>query len=319
MTITRIAGTLAISGIVFLGTLSFFKSQTRNLQAHSRAMETLQLLKETDATLTQDVLRARFNLLPSYDPLMRKLVSMKELQQEFWEDAQTAYGDARQKFAPQVKAVATTVAAKAELIEDFKSRNAVLKNSLSYLPIASQRLALRIEGNPALARVIGIENPIRKVLLFDLTNDSRYIPVIRHALKSLAALDKTTGAGSSDTVLLAAHIETILKERGAVGQLVTKLINTPTISRIDDLQRACLAEYVQSTEWSDRYQAGLTVLSGGMLMCIAFVMVRLRCHVGAQPRMRASSSESFRARASSHRRMRNWPPRSRSVAARSPI
>lgn len=181
MTITRIAGILAVAGLVFVGTLFFFDSQTRNLQAHSRAMEALQLLKEADATLMQDVLRARFNLLPSYDPIMREVASMKRLQREFWDAADSAYGDNRQKFAPQAEAVAAAIAAKGKLIEEFKSRNAILKNSLSYLPVASRRLSQRIEGDPELARLIGIENPIRKLLLFDLTNDARYIPIIRHA------------------------------------------------------------------------------------------------------------------------------------------
>ena len=276
MTMTRIAGILAVAGLVFVGTLFFFESQTRNLQAHSRAMEALQLLKEADATLTQDVLRARFNLLPSYDPIMRELASMKELQREFWEAADAAYGDDRQKFASKSEAAAAAIAAKAELIEEFKSRNAILKNSLSYLPVASRRLSQRIEDDPELARLIGIENPIRKILLFDLTNDTRYIPMIRHALQSLAALDKQKPLVSSDTALLAAHADTILQQREAVGRLVTNLINTPTLSRIDDLQKACLAQYVRSTEQADRYQAGLYVLSGGMLLCIVFVIVCLR-------------------------------------------
>ena len=275
MTITRIAGILAVAGLVFVGTLFFFDSQTRNLQAHSRAMEALQLLKEADATLMQDVLRARFNLLPSYDPIMREVASMKRLQREFWDAADSAYGDNRQKFAPQAEAVAAAIAAKGKLIEEFKSRNAILKNSLSYLPVASRRLSQRIEGDPELARLIGIENPIRKLLLFDLTNDARYIPIIRHALKSLAALDKQGTPALSDTALLTAHAETILQQREALSRLVTDLINTPTRSRIDDLQEACLAQYVRSAERADRYQAGLYVLSGGMVFCIVYVIVRL--------------------------------------------
>jgi hypothetical protein len=276
MTITRLAGILAVGGLVFVGTLFFFESQARNLQAHSRAMEALQLLKEADATLTQDVLRARFDLLPSYDPLMRKIASMQELQREFWEATGAAYGDAREKFAPQADAVAVTVAAKADLIEEFKSRNAILKNSLSYLPVASQRIAQHAERDHALTAETGIENPIREILLYNLTGDPQYVPMVRDALEALAVRDKQMPPGSSGTVLLTAHAETILRQRKVVGQLVTKLVNTPTASRTDDLRQACLAQYVQSTERSDRYQAGLYILSVGMLLCIAFVMVRLR-------------------------------------------
>jgi two-component system sensor histidine kinase/response regulator len=74
----------------------------------------------------------------------------------------------------------------------------------------------------------------------------------------------------------AAHIETILQKRRDVGELMATIVNTPTISRLDDLRLACLAQYVPSTWRSDRLQAGLYVLAVGMLLCIGFVMVRLR-------------------------------------------
>ncbi len=318
MTITRIAGILAVAGLVFVGTLFFFDSQTRNLQAHSRAMESLQLMKEADATLMQDVLRARFNLLPSYDPIMREVASMKRLQREFWDAADSAYGDDRQKFAPQAEAVAAAIAAKGKLIEEFKSRNAILKNSLSYLPVASRRMSQRIEGDPEVARLIGIENPIRKLLLYDLTNDARYIPIIRHALKSLAALDKQRTPALSDTALLTAHAETILQQREALSRLVTDLINTPIRSRIDDLQEACLTQYVRSTERADRYQAGLYVLSGGMLVCIVYVMLRLRTTTLALNRANETLEQRVAcAQASSRGRTPNWRRGRRAAPSRS--
>jgi hypothetical protein len=39
MTVTRLAGILAAGGLVFVGTLFFFDSQTRNLEAHVRTMD----------------------------------------------------------------------------------------------------------------------------------------------------------------------------------------------------------------------------------------------------------------------------------------
>jgi len=140
MTTTRLAAILAAGGLVFVGTLFFFESQTRNLQAHAQAMDELRLLKESDATVTQDVLRVRFGLLSSYDPLLRELASIKDRQHEFWELAAAAYGDSRETMRPQADSVAATLATKAQLIEEFKSRNAILKNSLSYLPVAHERL-----------------------------------------------------------------------------------------------------------------------------------------------------------------------------------
>src|ERR1700683_1041281 len=130
MTRARLGGIVAAGGLIWVGTLFFFDSQTRNLKAHTQALHTLGLLKEADATLTQDVLRARFGLLPSYDPLLRNLSKIKQLELGFWEEALAAYGDSREKLSDQTDAVSKALAAKETIVEEFKSRNAVLKNSL---------------------------------------------------------------------------------------------------------------------------------------------------------------------------------------------
>ena len=276
MTVTRLAGILAAGGLIFVGTLFFFDSQTHNLESHVRMMDTLRLLKEADGTLTQDVLRARFGMLPSYDPLLRSLASIKARQRDFWEAAGSAYGDSREKFRPKAERVRATLAAKADLVEEFKSRNAILKNSLSYVPVAHERLSRLRQTDRALGDELQHDGPIRNLLLYDLTGDPQYVARIRAALRSLAALGNQTPAASSAIALLTAHAETILQQREVVGQLVAQLIKTPTAQKIDELQRVCQAEYQRSTERSDQYQVGLYVLSVGMLVCIAWIMVRLR-------------------------------------------
>jgi hypothetical protein len=252
MTITRLAGILAAGGMVFVGTLFFFDSQTRNLQTHTRATDALRLMKEADATLTRDVLRARFGLLPSYDPLLQKLASIKERQREFWEASGVAYGASREKIRRQVEGLAATLKLKTELIEEFKSRNAILKNSLSYLPVAHERLIRIADKDRELAEAIRIDAPIRNILLFDLTGDPQYVPRIRASLKSLTSIGDQTPSGASAVALLTAHAEKIIQQRDIVGQLVTQLVKTPTASRIDELQAACQVLYQRSAGPKDR-------------------------------------------------------------------
>jgi signal transduction histidine kinase/DNA-binding response OmpR family regulator/HPt (histidine-containing phosphotransfer) domain-containing protein len=275
MTITRVAGVLAAGTLVFVGTLFFFDSQTRSLGSHTQAMDSLRRLKEADAILTQDVLRARFGMLPSYDPLLRALATIKARQCDFWGAAGIAYGKSREDLRPQTERLQTTLAENAKLVEEFKSHNAVLKNSQSYVPVAYERLRRLGQENSDLERVVEQSGAIRQVLLFDVTGDPRYVPRIRAALKSLALVNHTPAANSV-IALLAAHAETIIREREIVGTLVTKLIKSPSARKIDELEQACQAQYHRSAEWSDRCQVALFILSVATLVCIAFVMLRLR-------------------------------------------
>ena len=188
MTVKRLAGILLAGGLVFVGTLFFFDSQTRSVESHRRALNELRLLKEADGRLTQDVLRSRFGMLSSYDSLSRSLDTIKARKNDFWQAAGVAYGTARERFRPQVERLEQTLAVKAGLVEDFKSRNAVLKNSQSYVPLASEQLNRLSQDHPELTHDIQLHAPIRQVLLYELTGDPQYVPRLRAALKSLTVV-----------------------------------------------------------------------------------------------------------------------------------
>ncbi len=276
MTVKRLAGILLAGGLVFVGTLFFFDSQTRSVESHRRALNELRLLKEADGRLTQDVLRSRFGMLSSYDSLSRSLDTIKARKNDFWQAAGVAYGTARERFRPQVERLEQTLAVKAGLVEDFKSRNAVLKNSQSYVPLASEQLNRLSQDHPELTHDIQLHAPIRQVLLYELTGDPQYVPRLRAALKSLTVVGAKNPDASPIVTLLIAHAETIISQRTAVGTLVSKILNEPTGQRIDELQHACEAEYRIWTARSDYYHKGLYFLSVGMLISIAYIIVRLR-------------------------------------------
>jgi signal transduction histidine kinase/DNA-binding response OmpR family regulator len=275
MTITRLLGVLAAGGLVFVGTLFFFDSQTRSLELHSEAVDELQSLKEADADLTRDVLRARFGMMPDYDPLLKSLAAIRDRQRSFWEAAGIAYGRSRERLNPQWENLTAILAAKAALVEQFKSHNAVLKNSKSYIPAADERLVRLARENPTLDKELQSGSPIRKILLFYVTGDVQYVPQIRAALQSLRT-DNHVPAAAPVISLLIAHTETIIRERQAVRALLEQLLGYPSAQRIDELQQTCQEQYQHSTEWSDKLHAGLFVISVAMLVSIAWVVLRLR-------------------------------------------
>ena len=275
MTITRLASILVAGGLVIVGTLCFFNSQTRSLGSHATTLDALQRLKEADATLTQDVLRARFGLLPNYDPLMRALQAIKARQLDFCRDSVVAYGRSSKGLDPLVNNLDATLAAKAKLVEEFKSHNAVLKNSRSFIPVAYERLVALARENPDLDKDLEHGGPVRGILLYDLTGDPRYSSPILEALKILAK-GKRSQPASSVIQLLTAHAQTILRERETVGALVAKIMASPSSQQIDELETACKAQYRHSTELADRFQIALLGLSVVMLGGIAWVMLRLK-------------------------------------------
>src|SRR5450432_421760 len=68
-------GSAAILVLTFL----FMKTQAIDIGEHDRFSTRLHQLKEVDAILNQDILRSRFGLITSYDPIIAEVSELKTI------------------------------------------------------------------------------------------------------------------------------------------------------------------------------------------------------------------------------------------------
>ncbi|MEL6469226.1 MAG: DAHL domain-containing protein [Cyanobacteria bacterium J06623_4] len=116
------------------------QTQVNNIDEHYDIVDHLRSIERTDLVIVSDVLKTQSSILPNYDVLatdcarfdadliaLEKLLSPTVARDEHLREALTA-----------LTAHAET---RSVLVEDFKSENAVLRNSFSYLPRAIELLA----------------------------------------------------------------------------------------------------------------------------------------------------------------------------------
>src|SRR4051812_8138903 len=138
--------TLLIGGLLLMFTFLLIGGAIPDPARHERILTALHALVLDDAALQRDLLRTRTGLLRNYDPLVRTVNGLRAavtLLQGVG-DAGDAPEVARldRRFADLVVAVE----AREALVEDFKSRNALLQNSLAYFARAGHEIG-RLTGD----------------------------------------------------------------------------------------------------------------------------------------------------------------------------
>lgn len=251
--------------LVALTLVTFLYGQSRiaDPEFHQRIVGNLRLFAQLDATLNRDVLRSRYRLLRYYDPLVATSGQMRQLQNDLKDGPLRIYHVGAPNVDNAIEAVNQSLEEKEELIEQFKSNNAILQNSIRYLPLAGENL---IGEAHKLNRqdIAELSGRILRIILFYTVMPSNEI--IAQAQPLLDALKKTNNDNSALTNNvnhIVAHISIIFKQRPIVDNLVTRLMGSSTSSTNEALLQAHNFQYQLQAERARFFQVllfGIAVL-----------------------------------------------------------
>ena len=225
-----------------------------------------------EASLERDLLRARAGLLQNYDPLTRSLDDLSEAVSRLRRHA-ARIGAA----AGPAERFAETIGRQEALTESFKSDNALLRNSLSYVSL----LASRSGAGPAIASVI-----LR--LSLD-TSPER----VQAAWQTLDASLAEAPAGADQDALLA-HARLLLRLLPAVDETLRALLAGPGLQQLDVIRMDLAQQQDQAERQAWFYRVTLYAVS--LLLLGALVQLGLRLHASARALRRRAEFEHALAR-----------------------
>ncbi len=275
-----LTGGLSLAALVFL----FAHSRTPMMAEHSRFVDTLRLLKEQDALSTQQVLELRFSLLTNYDPLVATSQALAQAEAALPAQAHVLYPSAKSsvldlKMQPYLDALAQ----KQQKIEDFKSQNAILKNSLAYLPVLEASLSAECAGSPAAAPAVHDADLLLRQVLVDSLGRRPETRAAAAALLAKVAAERSRFPKDAqlDVDLLLTHARLILSEHDAVDSLLTQIVVLPTGPRGEALFSADQFLDASRQKSSGLYSLALGVYCALLLVCVAIFLVQLNRSAGA--------------------------------------
>lgn len=187
-----------------------------------------------DAALNQDVLKARFRLLSDYDSFADGMHTLRQVTGSLVTMPAFVPAASQAVFRAKVTEFGQLIGQKEQLLETFKSENAVLNNSLRYLPLASTELLADLANEPEDRRLeTHLHNLMREVLVYCLNPGEGQTPAIRETLAKVAAwrlenpthpnaaLVRGVAAHAASIVALKPKIEALTQERPSSSRMKT--------------------------------------------------------------------------------------------------
>jgi two-component system, sensor histidine kinase and response regulator len=285
-----VAVTLSVVVVTFL----FAKTRPINTDQHESFSNDLRRLKEVDATLNQDVLKSRFGLLLSYDRITDELNTEKRIRDRLLTVPGFVGAGGRTEIGKSLEAFSLELEKKEHLLNDFKSKNSVINNSLRYFPMATIKLVARSRatGKPGLADKL--DELLRDVLTYNLLSESEQSVRISKQLDAFVTneLPNSSGVETLDLERLVTHAKTIATLKPEIDNLARDLTSVPTAERSENIIRTYNLYYAQAQQLSNIYRSFLYLSSVFLLICVCYIMFRLR---DTNSRLQLQLSERQRA------------------------
>ena len=263
---------LAVMFAIFLAVIAAGRDPGRS--THEKIMTTLREIDLNHASLQRDVLRSRAGLLRSYDPLVASVVALRGVTARL-NDLLSGTGlDHEGKLARLLRELQSGIDADEGLVEQFKTRNALLQNSTGVF--GHSLTALHQSDNQAVRNGVAAAGDLGNLMMrFATKPDAELQPVIRGYLAELMRLDVPL-AEAREIHTLATHAEMILAMLPVVDAQISAVQASGTPARAQQLQVRYLEVYGAANvrdAWS-RMLLGATAI----LLCLyVFVLVyRLR-------------------------------------------
>ena len=276
------AGGLVVGALVILlvGALAWLwkKTQSLNPEDHSHVDAALRELRSLDRTINQDVLRVRYKLINTYEPVLASYRRVEELELVIASPPRFLDGDARRRLDDAVRSYRASVTVKQQLIEQVKYRSADLRDLLEYLPGAGTALARAASDNGDRYLAEQVNNVLQMVLLYNLTSDEEQAPVIGLRLGLLSAGAERTDSPAIRRRLrtLITNVHRLLKVKPAVDSLLAGIFRQPIIEHEDEVARVYYAGYAAAEGEAKRYRVVLYALCVALLGLLAYGVRRLQ-------------------------------------------
>jgi signal transduction histidine kinase len=232
-----------------------------------------------EASLHRDVLQARAGLLRDYDTLVKAVEAMQDAVSRLRSHAQTEDLD-----VGPADRLAVAVSQQEELTERFKSSNALLQNSLSYVGLLSTSPTFGAQ-DAKLASATGALTAALLYLRRDTSPDA--VKALQERIDQFAAQAPTAGPDAEAARALLAHSRLLQELLPAVDETLKALLAAPSRQPLEEL-RALFSDRRSAVEAAaQRFRLLLYLISLLLLVMLVHLGLRLRARALALRRQAA--------------------------------
>jgi signal transduction histidine kinase len=291
-----LSGALGVLLLLALLTWLLLRGIDTDAPAYALTLRAFDDFALAEASLHRDVLQARAGLLRDYDTLVKAVDAMQDAVSRLRSHAQTEGLD-----VGPADRLAMAVSQQEELTERFKSSNALLQNSLSYVGLLSTSPAFGAQ-DAQLAPATGALTAALLYLRRDTSPDA--VKALQERIDQFAAQAPTTRPDAEAARALLAHSRLLQELLPAVDETLKALLAAPSRQPLDEL-RAVFSDRRSAVEaTAQRFRLLLYLIS--LLLLVMLVHLGLRLRARALALRRRAAFEHVVAENST--RLINCPP-----------
>jgi hypothetical protein len=263
-----LSGAVGVLLLLALLTWLLLRGIDTNEPAYAATLRTFDDFALAEASLHRDVLQARAGLLRDYDTLVKSVEAMQDAVTRLRSHAQTEGLD-----VGPADRLAATVSQQEDLTERFKSSNALLQNSLSYVGLLSTSPAFGAQ-DAQLAPATGALAAALLYLRRDTSPDA--VKALQERIDQFAAQAPTTEPDAEAAQALLAHSRLLQELMPAVDETLKALVAAPSRQPLEEL-RAQFSDRRSAVEMTEqRFRLLLYLVSLLLLVMLVHLGLRLR-------------------------------------------
>lgn len=281
---SRLTILFILVGGVATGLLWFLYHKTQAASPTTRVAVEAQLrqIHQLDSDWNFDIMSSKVGLNDSYDPIVLPFqkISATLIRLEKAEGAEN----------PDVKAQLATMrkvfAQKADLVDEFKSHNSILRNSLRFLPTAASDAKSALALHSATAKEVNttglvselnstLGETLKYAVVIDDAQREQSSSAVRQLEEAVGGLPDASPGKESLTVFLN-HAHTVLRKISNEASLLSGIVKVPTVAAIDRSVGAFDAYFAKQSRESELWRKALFGYSAFLLVLVASTGLRLR-------------------------------------------
>lgn len=277
MKVTHLVIALLLIGILGAAGLFYYQSQQADLSDLGRVDEDLRALQRLDAQMDQLALRSRFGLDGDYDELSRVPARISELLAGLAAGPFAAERISGTLVDRHFRTLSSTLVAKIDAVENFKSHNSILRNSVAYAPQAGEELAVVAEQNGMVDLAGYLRRVTRDLLAFSLVSGANQNDALASSVNDLEGFDQSLPEAEQIKGLqFLVHARTVLQEKPTTDRYLAETLAAPTEQHLNSLQAAYTAQIERQAAASRHFNLALAGYIGLLLAGFLFVAYKLR-------------------------------------------
>ncbi|UVM39852.1 GHKL domain-containing protein [Pseudomonas sp. B21-017] len=285
---------LAAVAVLLASTLLFLylKSSSNETSTYAESRDLIGRIKQLNAQWETEILKARIAISHNYDPLVTPLSEMTRLWQRFESMESNHSRNDTPTWRASHEAYLAAIQEKTRLVEQFKSHNAVLRNSLAFLPTAEDDIQQPLAQLPDedKLQLQNIATDTYDLLLSSLefaqvTSDDKAADILLGMNKLGVNKQRLPEQFHSPIDILSNHVTLILREQPVVNRLLENIEAIPVAERLDDITSLLNEDQQQTDAIDQRYHFYMLVFSTLLVLVLVYLAIRLMRSFGETQRV----------------------------------